>query len=125
MPKARRSFWEWLRAIDHRDCVAIIALPIVLYGLEEARSLSVFVLAVIMADYAASHYREHTRRVRADRFRRGLCLDCGYDLRGGHERCPECGRLLRPTSPSTSVVQPQRAKLERWVRMRFNFRTSS
>ena len=31
--------------------------------------------------------------VRRRRMRRGLCIACGYDLRGASGRCPECGRI--------------------------------
>ena len=51
-----------------------------------AVAVCLWVPALAIARSAAS-------AVRADRrHRRGCCPACGFDLRGGHARCPECGR---------------------------------
>lgn len=44
--------------------------------------------SIIMLRFLASKKRELKRR------QAGLCLRCGYDLRGILDRCPECGTAL-------------------------------
>src|SRR5437762_9412508 len=40
-------------------------------------------------------YRMPPEREFARRVRNGLCTCCGYDLRAGHLKCPECGVPVR------------------------------
>jgi hypothetical protein len=47
-------------------------------------------------------------RIRArGRRRKGLCPTCAYDLRAGHEKCPECGAPVTPPQPpATPAPEP-------------------
>jgi hypothetical protein len=55
------------------------------------------VCAMIYAGYwLIAFFVIRQQRLHDNRFQRGLCLHCGYDLRASKERCPECGRPVRP-----------------------------
>ena len=44
-----------------------------------------------------------TGRTREARLRAGLCVECGYDLRGSPGRCPECGTARPPETGVTTA----------------------
>jgi len=48
--------------------------------------IAVVVIAVAVFLLVGVNYKRILHR-----FRNGLCLHCGYDLRGIADRCPECG----------------------------------
>jgi hypothetical protein len=63
------------------------------WGYPTARSTAVYVphwaVAVVFGVLPVAGLVRVWRRRR--RLRRGLCVSCGYDLRGNSGRCPECG----------------------------------
>ena len=49
----------------------------------------------------ALRWRRHILQRREER--RGCCGECGYDLRGTppeHEKCPECGSIIKRANPA-------------------------
>ena len=59
--------------------------------------LTILALAGTAAGHVLlSHRRQRHRETYDERFRRGQCLSCGYDLRGASGKCPECGRAIDP-----------------------------
>lgn len=59
------------------------------YHLFTIGPLALFVVSLAVLGWSALGVMEWLRRPRQQTG--GRCRECGYDLRGGHERCPECG----------------------------------
>lgn len=86
--------------------VSMVGVPIVAVAIVTVMLLNtrrgwmewtlVFVSWTAAIGGAVQMVRGEFRRVFDERFNRGLCLTCGYDLRGSKERCPECGHAARP-----------------------------
>jgi hypothetical protein len=62
--------------------------------LSETFGWTVFLL-VMAVPFGLQSVAFRERRIRDNRIMSGLCPNCGYDIRGTPERCPECGSLLK------------------------------
>lgn len=109
MPRWEQNGWEglWIRLRNDRVPAGTAPPP----GVTSGRWVELpywmpFVLAAAPLAFAA-----RTARQRRLRLRRGLCVSCGYDLRGSGKRCPECGTAtaataLAQTEPAGAPTSP-------------------
>jgi hypothetical protein len=80
---------EWMNAV----CRSFV-IPLVLIAL---------LAALLPFRWARERVHEHFRQLR---IRQGRCGDCGYDLRGSAERCPECGAI---SDTASAAVGPNKS----------------
>jgi hypothetical protein len=102
-----RQLWEQgpARVAKHEDWTVASRTtgfdPVVAYYRLQARWS---VILPVLAAYPMLRLSRATWRWRRRRRRRsrGLCVECGYDLRGSPDRCPECGEH----APTASLGRP-------------------
>jgi hypothetical protein len=61
-----------------------------------------FLIAILLAFPLYRHWRKHAVSRRG---KSGLCENCGYDLRGGHAVCPECGTAVFARATAEEVPE--------------------
>ena len=59
-------------------------------GVQNAYGMSAIIAGIFVLP-AIAYPRLKRMKTRRVRVAQGLCVKCGYDLRGSSERCPECG----------------------------------
>ncbi len=67
--------WQWLPSAQRSGVTTILSLPVYLLTI---------ITAALPCHHTLAVYRRRKRK------KLGLCLKCGYDLRGSEDRCPEC-----------------------------------
>ena len=61
------------------------------HGKQKGFRFLLWVPTAVLSAFPAYHFFFLPFRRRHKRKKFGLCIRCGYDLRGSKERCPECG----------------------------------
>ena len=59
-------------------------------GVQNAYGISTLIAGIFVLP-AVAYPRLKRKKIQRVRVAQGLCVNCGHDLRGFSERCPECG----------------------------------
>jgi predicted RNA-binding Zn-ribbon protein involved in translation (DUF1610 family) len=98
------------RALSAVALAVVLFVAVLVVGEIGVRVLATTVVALpvlavvgVAAWFAVSWWISRRRTLRSrERLEKGLCESCGYDLRSGGDKCPECGALIwRPRDPLT------------------------